>query len=402
MATACGQPGEGADGTRGSVQRVLDQQAAAVREGDERRFLAAVDSGAEEYRTRQRVVFRNLRKLPLAELSHVVDEVSGVHRTGGPRTGQPRVREGESVTARVRLRYRLSGYDTEPVIANERLTFVRRADRWYLHSEAPGSRSQLWEQGELSVVEGDRSLVLGVGAGRASLKRFTRVADGAVRAVNRSWPRQWPGRMVLEAPRNLRDMARLLDGTPETYQGIAAVTTGTAESDRGAPADRVVVNPEAYGLLGPSGRRSVLTHEAVHVATRAHTTSGTPLWLSEGVADWVGYRGSGRTATAAAPVLTRFVRGADGVGGAAPARLPGDRAFRFGRDPEALGRAYEGGWLACRMIAERWGERRLIDLYLTVGEGERPEIDRALREVLGIGEAEFTERWRAYVEDELG
>jgi hypothetical protein len=58
------------------------------------------------------------------------------------------------------------------------------------------------------------------------------------------------------------------------------------------------------------------------------------------------------------------------------------------------------------MIAEHYGEDRLVRLYRTAeaehGEADDPRnVDRALRAVLGIGTAQFDERWRAYVRQEL-
>jgi hypothetical protein len=55
-------------------------------------------------------------------------------------------------------------------------------------------------------------------------------------------------------------MAGLLGSTDGDYRGIAAVTTGEAGGAGAAPADRVIVNPDAYGLLGDFGRQVVLTH----------------------------------------------------------------------------------------------------------------------------------------------
>ena len=60
---------------RAAVQRVLDRQAAAVRDGKESAYLAAVDSRAKSYRTEQRQVFGNLHRLPLTEWSYRVGDV---------------------------------------------------------------------------------------------------------------------------------------------------------------------------------------------------------------------------------------------------------------------------------------------------------------------------------------
>jgi hypothetical protein len=194
-------------------------------------------------------------------------------------------------------------------------------------------------------------------------------------------------------------MAELLDAPPTSYEGIAAVTTGEAGEHTNAPADRIVINPEAYGELSGEGRQVVVTHETVHVASRTHTSGATPLWLSEGLADWVGYGATDRKPKEVAVELVRAARA-----GKLPRELPTDRDFRFGRDPEALGRAYESGWLACRLIADEWGKDRLIALYLRIGSSQkRPEaaVEEAMRGELGLSPEEFTERWRSYVRKEL-
>ncbi|GAA2078629.1 hypothetical protein GCM10009801_35650 [Streptomyces albiaxialis] len=373
-AVSCGDDGAGSAPPGAPFQRVLDRQAAAVRDGDEGAYLATVAPGSRDH---GRQVFRNLRRLPLATWTYDVTGVTGT-------------------TVEARLRYRLKGYDRATTSAVEKLTFSRKRGTWRVEGEAPGSARQLWEQGAMSVVRGARSLVLGVGRERSELRRLARTADAAVPAVQRHWPRAWSRRLVLEAPSSVKDLARLLGESPSAYAGIAAVTTGEAsgKGEPDAPSDRVLINPEAYAALSAEGRQIVTTHEAVHVATRRQTTPATPMWLSEGIADWAAYRDSGQGPRQAAPELA----GADGP----PRALPRDEDFRFGSGSDRLSRAYEGSWLACRMIAERWGEKRLLALYARVGEGERGGTDRALRSVLGIGEAEFTARWRAYVEDEVG
>jgi hypothetical protein len=430
---ACGCDTGGTPGParrdRAAVQRVLDRQAAAVRavhakrgdrkRGDRRReqgdgarsegtYLAAIDTRAGHYRASQRRVFRNLRRLPLTQWSYRVMSVRRTHKHAGGQ-GAPRVAE-----ASVELGYRLRGDDRVPVTSTEKLGLSRRGGRWYIAGELPGSAPQLWDQGEVAVLHGKHSIVLGVGQSGRELRSFARDADKAVTEVERVWKRPWPRRVVLEVPASLRRMARLLDSSPTTYQGIAAVTTGEAGESTHAPADRVIVNPESYGQLSAMGRQVVLTHETVHVATRTHTGPATPLWLSEGIADWTGYRGSGQSPEQIAPELTRAVRHGD-----APRELPSDADFRFGNDQDALGRAYESGWLACRFIARTWGIPKLFAFYLRVGKSDasgksdgsekgtarggeaKAGLDRALREQLGVDRAEFTQRWRAYVRGEL-
>lgn len=387
---ACGGPSDDARQDRDQIRDLLVRQASAVTADEEDGYLRAVDPAAREYRAAQRRVFQNLRRLPLASWSVRVGEVDV---------------DGRRAVAQVRLRYRLSGYDRAPVGATEQILLTRGDDGWRVTGEQRGSPRQLWEQGRIGVLRGKHSLVLSAGAGtgaeRAMLREIAAAAERGVPAVSLAWPRPWADRVVVEVPGSLQGMGELLGSPATTYQGIAAVTLGEGGGAQEAPADRIVVNPEAYRLLSRTGRQVVMTHETVHVATREHTTGATPLWLSEGLADWFGYRGTGRTPREAAPELARAVREDD-----IPDALPRDRDFRFGRGADALGRAYESGWLACRMIAREWGEERLMAFYLAVGgqgEGKRPgPVEEALREVLGVSGAEFTARWRAALQTELG
>ena len=87
--------------------------------------------------------------------------------------------------------------------------------------------------------------------------------------------------------------------------------------------------------------------------------------------------------------------GAPSGAGELPAALPHDEDFAFGSDADRLARAYEGGWLACDLIAGHWGEARLTDFYRAVGvvtEGERAApgaVEKAMREVLSTTPADF-------------
>ncbi|MFE5122381.1 hypothetical protein [Streptomyces sp. NPDC056669] len=385
---------EGRDGR--AVQRLLDQRAAAVRERDADAFLATVDRGSARYVAEQRRLFRQMSAVPLRSWTY------RLVRTGG---FTPAPVGGRSLAAQVELRYRLTGYDTAPVVSAQYLTLARRDGRWYVASDdglVDGKRGteQLWDQGTVDVVRGAHSLVLGVGQDRRVLRAVAGIADRAVPVLRRVWPFEWAGRVVVEVPGSLDRMAALLGASANGYRGIAAVTTGeVGGAGDEAPADRVIVNPEAYQVLGDFGRRVVLTHETAHVATRTATSASTPLWLSEGFADWVGYRTPGRTPRQVAPELTDAV-----VAGHPPTSLPRDDDFRFGSDPDRLSRAYEQGWLACRLIADRWGERKLVDFYRAVGRAPERSgaVESALRKVLGVSLTEFTELWRKYVATELG
>ncbi|WP_055566217.1 hypothetical protein [Streptomyces atriruber] len=377
----CGGRGPVPDAAAGEVRTLLERRAQAVLDGDEKEYdrTERPAQGAED-------LFGRLRAVPLDSWDY---RLTGLDR------------DGARATARAELHYRIKGYDRAPVTAERTLSLERSGGRWYVTDERPAKKSgeQLWDQGRVTARRGTNSLVLGVGQSAADLRAHRDLADRAVPAVRDAWPGKWPGRIVVLVPRSLAGMAGLLGAPASGYRGIAAVTTGETGGSGRAPADRIILNPEAYGVLGDFGKRVVLTHEAAHVATRTETSAATPLWLSEGFADWVGYRGTGRTAAQAAPELRRAVQRSQ-----LPAALPEDEDFGFGGDATKLAGAYEGAWLACRMIAEQWGERKLTDFYAAVGahKGRAGAVEGALRDVLDTTPDDFTARWRTYLRAELG
>nr|WP_175408762.1 hypothetical protein [Streptomyces sp. TRM64462] len=355
---------------RTAVQAALDRRAAAVLGHD----VPPGDPAA------------HLADVPLATWAYRIIDVK---------------RDGARATVRAELSHTLTGHDTGPVTGGRVLELTRddRAGGWRVTADrpAPGAAPQLWEQGPVQVVRGARSLVLGVGHDPARLRDVAAVADRAVPAVQAAWPGEWAGRVVVLVPRSVDALGQLMGQPADAYRGIAAVTTGRTGPGGGAhadgSADRVIVNPEAYGGLGDFGQRFVLTHETVHVATRAHTTAATPLWLSEGFADWAAYRGSGRTPAENAPELRDAVRA-----GNLPDALPGDADFTFGGDAGTVARAYAGGWLACELIADRWGEDKLTAFYRLAGASG---AERAFRDVLDTTSDAFTWAWRDRLRQEF-
>ncbi len=167
-------------------------------------------------------------------------------------------------------------------------------------------------------------------------------------------------------------------------------TLGTTAAGEGGAA-RVWLNTPLMGSLSGVGREIVLRHEVLHVATRATSTDATPLWLEEGLAELVGYRGSGVTLRTAVADLVKVVRA-----GRAPDDLPGAADFSEG----SVAVAYESAHVAAALLEENYGLEGLLRVYrlAVLGSGSAEEnVDSALREVTGNGLAEFTEAWRGRV-----
>ncbi|MEU2957936.1 hypothetical protein [Streptomyces albidoflavus] len=373
LAAGCAPTSGPAPLDRERATALLDRRATALRERD-----PAAWSATSATSTGQDGLWARLAEVPLAGWAY---RVTGVRA------------DSATATVEATLRYRLRGEDPAPATARRLLGLVRHEGRWRVRSEeaAPGAAQLLWDQGRVRARRGSWGLVLGTGSA-GQVREFARLAERAVPVADDAWGGDWPRRVVVLVPGSLAGTAALLGGEPDAYRGVAAVTTGTPEP--GTPADRIVVNPEAYRELDSRGKQFVLTHETVHVATRSVTGPATPLWLSEGFADRAAHRAAPRPLPGAAPALAAAV-----ARGEVPRALPDDAAFAFDGDGGALDRAYEGGWLACRLLADRWGEERLRAFYRAAGTRAG---EAAFREVLGTTRAQFTAAWRAYLRERLG
>ncbi len=234
-------------------------------------------------------------------------------------------------------------------------------------SRSPRDPRDLW-RGAAVTVRGEHSLVIGHGVPAAVLRDLAARADRARATIAAIWG---PVPAVVLFPATDAEAAALA-GAGST-RGLAAMAT----------ADRVVVLPSGYARLTATGRDVVITHELAHVATGATRGGRVPMWLSEGFADYAGYRDAGIAVRTAAAELAAEVRS-----GVLPARLPGPADFAPGAP--RLAQAYEEAWLACRFVAERFGEKALVRLYGSDVES-----------TLGLPVDEFTRAWRDYLREEL-
>jgi ABC-type sugar transport system substrate-binding protein len=69
--------------------------------------------------------------------------------------------------------------------------------------------------------------------------------------------------------------------------------------------------------------------------------------------------------------------------------LPADRSFYDSADNYLL------GWLACRLIAQRYGQPKLIALYDWFKDHQ--EVDGGFRAVLGTSYSAFLSAWQGYL-----
>jgi hypothetical protein len=73
-----------------------------------------------------------------------------------------------------------------------------------------------------------------------------------------------------------------------------------------------------------------------------------------------------------------------------PDRLPSQEDFAS--ESKTLGASYEAAWLACRLIAQEYGENKLVAFYRGADRGSSTAA--AFKDVLGTTEQQFTSQWR--------
>jgi hypothetical protein len=206
--------------------------------------------------------------------------------------------------------------------------------------------------------------------------------------------------VVIVTPSTNSEFARLLmRSTDKGLDQVAAITQGVIEPGRQAQGDRVVINPRAFTTLQPLGRRVVITHELTHIAARSSTTSPTPIWLTEGMADYVGYSGLGLSRERVASELLALVRAGKG-----PRALPTDADF----DPSKgkIAPSYSGSWLAVSRLVDLYGQARVVAFYRAVGTApaggaDQPDPEAAAAAAFprsfGVTQAQFVDRWVRYL-----
>jgi hypothetical protein len=372
-----------------ALRALLDRRAQAVRDRDRAAFLADVDGTDAGFLRQQQEEYDNLTELPLAEFRYALGDVATY---GGLIPPAIRTRYRSAVLApAVTVHHRIEGVDAEPVAAPWVPIFGVAGGRWRLAGVAQdpklptGANGQAWQTGPISVARSERVVLVlsAADAGRATdLLRMAEQGLADVTAVRRGG---WAGKVLITAVQDPRLFTTYFAGSPDGTDNFAAIAVPYYASvpdwvsKPAYAATRVVFNPREFSA-DPAELAHDLTHEFVHAAMGPVTTDDTPLWLVEGFAEYVSYKPR--------PVSALFPKRAlEGYAtGSAP---PSGNFYDDGRN-------YVLGWLACRMIAQRYGEARLVALYDAFQAGTRE--DDAVKRVLGIDKATLDEQYVAYVE----
>lgn len=390
--------------TLAEVRALLVRHGAAVMKHDASAFLADIDSAADsaDFRVRQQQVFTNLMKLPLSSWSYHLEgetDAKGAESAASRRFGT------DAVIVRISLSYAIRGVDRIPTHHDLWWTFVRHDGQVVVTADdglaQAGGQSWHgpWDFGPLVVRRGAHSLVLGHPDSAGALDGVRSTVDAAVPAVTSVWGPDWAQEVAAIVPSTEEELLAQAGQSSQATLTVAAVAISDGQTAVSGEVygQRLIVNPAALRQLSPVGQQIVIRHEITHLAAASATSAASPTWLVEGFADYVGNLGSGQAVTTTAAELTADIRH-----GREPRALP--TADAFSTEGQSA-QAYEGAWLACRLIAQRAGQHGLVRFYRLVG-GSPLSADAAvaagLRRVLHQSTAQFTEQWRNYLIAQLG
>ncbi len=320
----------------------------------------------------------------------------------------------DSWVAPVELHYALGGAAlpgiNEPEITvDSQMIMARYDDSWRVVGDAAAldpsatgtsPSAQLWDLPGLAASDiataGGTSVVASYPDTAATVARVRELLPGAVDAVSDFWGGQWARRAVVVPTADDRQF-RALVVTSATGVGDAAAATvfdRIDTSEHVALGQRIVLTPGVADLPTPA-LGVVLRHELTHVAARGVTSPGAPLWVSEGVPEYVGRRGTYVRLADAAPGLAQAVRS-----GAVPADLPPNRDFVL--DSAGTQLAYESAWSVAAYVADRYGTGKLKDLYLGVaGTDDAKRQDAAISRAIGVDRARLVRDWQGWLREQL-
>ncbi|MFI7061135.1 hypothetical protein ACIBL3_09150 [Kribbella sp. NPDC050124] len=363
-----------------AIDTILIRRAQAVQTVNEAMFLQDLDPADKKLRAEQKVLFANLVELGFTELGYSQAEerfAPEVAKAHGPTT----------YLVRVLMWYQIPKVDLTPVTTELGYTFINVRGRWVLTDDddfdddlGPGAHKEAWDLGRIEVHRGPRVLAVVEKGDTTRGRAIVIEATEALNQVTAYWPRRWRGSVFVIALDELdvRD-ARFADEDIESAASAGSTFSSLPGQDT---ADGTVAG--AYIVINPNERDRVdeilLSHEITHAAT-ADLGGYEPLWLAEGAAEYVSWRG------------IEAISGAGEVGkweqevmdDALPAltALPSDAGFY-----QNSADVYGVSWLAVRYLVQRLGLPQVAELYEDMA---RHGIDQAARDRILMDRSGLTE-----------
>ncbi|GAC55844.1 hypothetical protein GOHSU_01_00230 [Gordonia hirsuta DSM 44140 = NBRC 16056] len=396
------------------------------------------------------------RNLVLKDLSYRLAMNSGPDRLIGGALGVQLTEAGssDSWVSEVTLSYALGGaarpgVDEAVIEVPMMLAFSRYDDEWKLLGDGSVAPDPAVTPGETTApgepvpwtfsglrardvrTAGGASAVLSYPGTERTVGAVGTELASAVSAVSRFWGQDWSQQAVVVATATDEQFAALTR-TRHGSTSAAAAASVFSRIDSGSKTvvgQRIVLAPAAR-QLSQAGIAVILRHELFHVAARLATAEEAPMWLTEGVAEYVGRRGTtavpgsgarsterssaapGASRSPGRPVEEQPAETGDELtdvapelavqvaAGRLPTDLPADNDFAVDTAQARL--AYQTAWSFAAFVADTYGPDRLKQMYLAVAQGgDEPATAKALQQTLGASKKQLITEWQRWLRQEV-
>ncbi|HWC13048.1 MAG TPA: hypothetical protein VG929_00460 [Actinomycetota bacterium] len=388
-----------AAGERAAIQELLDRRAEAVLSRDRAAFAATIDPGATAFRRDQLRMFDRARSIRFATYDLTADWTR-YGNLARPADGKKYADADAIAIPLTQERYRVRSFDPAPAVEDVYFTFVRREGRWYIGGDSDLEDIGLfsvrhpWDFARLSKATSESFMALRpqCSSDCGVQSELLDLAESSLKRLDAAWPVEWSRKVILVVPPSDAALARMLQASFDPSRFVAFAYATIDPDDLSYAGNRILVNPPVIAGRPREEVIRILTHELLHVATRELAGPFIPLFIDEGIAEFVGYGGVPGLAYLDAIVGS----------GAFDHKLPQDFSFSSGSGNDIY-LSYQEGQSAVRYFIDTWGMKRFVSFYKRLGRARVTaglagwHLERALRQTIGIGLRGFEKRWASSI-----
>lgn len=398
------------------IRNLVQAHTKALASGDAKAFTSIFDKKNAALVRDQARVFANLRKMPLAEKSY---EILG--RQG---RAQDSFGRGVKFTQDVAFVHRFAGIDLRPVSEWYRWTFEKASPKAPLVvtkvEGAPPTISgeasktmyypgpwDIWP--DIVVEKAGGSLVLARPEDAALARRVAPTVSSAAASDLAFWQKNGdpdaavPSGFVVALVKGKTQLGKLFRTAKANEAGVSIPMPrwGLANDTVRIGGTRIVVDTTSEFFGNRQGIMEISKHEIAHSLVAGLDSAqfalfGRANWITEGFAEYVADRGQPiaqnlRYAEGRAYLAGRLAMPFDG-------KLPTNSFWDY---KQMTSVNYLMGHLAMRFIAQKYGERKLVEGVVAAYRAPGDDSEAALFQMLGVTRAGFERQWAAYVRAQL-
>ena len=241
----------------------------------------------------------------------------------------------------------------------------------------------IWELGPVEITRTPHFLVLAHPAQARRAAALASIAEEAAGDLDRQWSSPWSRHIPLVLPGSVDELSVLLQSTVDLDKFVAFVLYGQVRDDGWeATAPTIFVQDRQLGRYDHAFQVQTLPHELSHGAAAGLAGPLIPVWVHEGLADWVA---TGR------PLVEPRPQGSS-------ADAPRDYEFSTGGQATIV-RAYREARTLIGTLARTKGTAAPTALFAALGAlrvapgNPDYQVDATLRRVDGLGLDDVERRW---------